>query len=393
MEEILYRYNPWWENIIRDDLVDRPAETSKILGYMESKQIILLTGLRRIGKTSLLKLIIKHLVEQKGIDPTKILYVSLDDYNLIKYSILEIVDFYRKIHSISFSEKIFLFLDEIAFKKDFELQLKNLFDHHVAKVIASTSGSFLIRQQKSMITGRSKTIEILPLDFNEYLLFRQIRISKADHHLLEKHFEEYLKTGGIPEYVLTGDPAYINELIDDIILKDIAAVFNIRRPSILQDYFLLLMERAGKQISLNKIASILKISVDTATRYFDMFVQANMVFTLTRYGKTNERLLAPKKIYAPDTGIRSYFTGFRDIGSLFENYVFLRIKSYQPEYLYQDQTELDFRLKNGFVIESKYHNEPLSDKQRKLFESIDEKQRMVIRNFEDLDKLIKDFNF
>ncbi|MCD4665184.1 MAG: ATP-binding protein [Bacteroidales bacterium] len=389
MEETLYRYNPWWENITDTKLVERPNELNRIIGTINNKQIVLLTGLRRIGKTSLFKLSIHHLITHLKVNPKRILYISLDDYNLARFSILEIVEEFRKIHNISFSEKLFLFLDEVVYKTDYEIQIKNLYDSQNVKVFASSSSSSLLKESKSLITGRNVVIEVLPLNFDEYLMFKNIVISKADLHLLDNHFENYLKTGGIPEYVITEDPAYIHELVDDIILKDIAALNNIRQPKVLQDFFMLLMERAGKQISLNKIASILGISVDTTSRYFEMFVKSYLIYPVSRYGKTNERLLAPKKVYAPDTGIRNYYTGFRDKGSIFENYVYLRLKKFKPEYIYKDQTEIDFRLKNGFVIEAKYHNEPLSKKQQKLLDDYKVSNQSVVRNFEDLKKLLE----
>jgi len=389
MDETLFRYNPWWEKPYSPGLISRPAEMDRLMKNLENHQIVFLTGLRRIGKTSLLKMMILQLMDQQNIDPRKILYVSLDDYNLLNQNILGIVDGFRKIHGISFSENVFLFLDEVAYKEDFEIQLKNLVDSHNVKIFASSSSSSLLKRQKSLLTGRNVTLEILPLDFDEYLQFKKISISNSDQHLFEKHFEEYLKTGGIPEYVLTGDPAYLSELVDDIIVKDIAAANNIRNSSVLRDFFLLLMERSGKQVSLNKMASILGISVDTVSRYFEMFVQSFLIHPVARFGKTNERILSSKKIYASDTGIRNYFTGFRDVGSVFENYVYLRLKSWQPEYLYFDQTEIDFRLNNGLVVEAKYHDEPLSAKQEKLFSSYDEEKRWVVRNFRDVRELIR----
>ena len=388
MEETLYRYNPWWENITDTKLIERPNELNRILSTINNNQIVLLTGLRRIGKTSLFKLTIHHLITHLTVNPKRILYISLDDYNLTYFNILEIIEEFRKIHNINFSEKLFIFLDEVVYKTDYEIQLKNLYDSQNVKVFASSSSSSLLKERKSFITGRNVVIEVLPLDFDEYLMFKNIVISKADLHLLDKHFENYLKTGGVPEYIITGDPAYIHELVDDIILKDIAAANNIRQPKILRDFFMLLMERAGKQISLNKIASILGISVDTTSRYFEMFVKSYLIYPVSRFGKTNERLLAPKKIYAPDTGIRNYYTGFRDKGSIFENYVYLRLKKFEPEYIYKNQTEIDFRLKNGFVIEAKYHKESLSKKQQKLLEGYDESNQMVIRNIADLKKLL-----
>ncbi len=390
MENVLYRYNPWWEGKFENDLISRPQELGRLTKTLGNKQIIFLTGLRRIGKTSILKLLIEHLISNQGVDPTRILYISLDDYSLLKKSILNIVEGFRKIHEISFTEKVYLFLDEITYKEDFEIQLKNLYDLHNCKIFASSSSASLMYQSKWLLTGRNLTFEVLPLDFDEFLSFKKIALSKTDNHLFEKYFDKYLETGGIPEYVLHGDPAYLNELVNDIILKDISAVNNIRHPRVLKDFFLLLMERAGKQMSINKVSSILGVSVDTTARYFELFVKAYLIYPVTRHGKTNERLLAPKKIYAPDTGIKTLLTGFRDKGSLFENYIFLRLKQYSPEYIYKDQTEIDFILNNRVIIEAKYHTEPLSEKQEKLMTSLKATKKYVVRSFNDLVDLKKE---
>ncbi len=389
METTLYRYNPWWERTLENTLIPRPQELDRLVKHLENDQIIFLTGLRRVGKTSIMKLLIEKLISIQRVDSSRILYISLDDYSLLKNSILDIVEEFRKIHDISFTEKVFLFLDEITYKNDFEIQLKNLYDLHNCKVFASSSSSSLMRREKWLLTGRNLTFEVLPLDFDEFLTFRNISLSKADTHLFDKYFDQYLESGGIPEYVLHSDPAYLNELVNDIILKDISAVNNIRHPKVLQDFFMLMMERAGKQMSINKVAAILGISVDTAARYFELFVKAYLIYPVTRYGKTNERLLAPKKIYAPDTGIKTLFTGFRDKGSLFENYVFLRLKQYSPEYIYKDQTEIDFILSNRFIIEAKYHTEALSEKQEKLLASMEATKKAIVRNFSDVKKLKK----
>ena len=195
-------------------------------------------------------------------------------------------------------------------QEDFEQQLKNLYDGQNVKVFASSSQSSVLKSKKSLITGRARIIEILPLDFDEYLQFKEISISKRNSHLYEKHFEEFLYTGGIPEYVIRGDIEYLKEVVDDIILKDIAAQHNIKDSFLLKDFFLLLMERCGKVFSINKIANILKISPDTVRRYLEYFQSTYLVQLLPRCGKTNERLLSAKKIYAADLGIRNIFTGF-----------------------------------------------------------------------------------
>lgn len=387
MEEILYRYNPWWEDGFKPEKVfSRPNIFKNLENALDSKQIVILTGLRRVGKTTLMKQMIDHLIRVKGVDPKLVLYVSLDDYLLADNTILEIIEEYRKMQRLSFSEKVYLFLDEITYKKDFELQLKNIYDQHNAKVYVSSSSASVLKSKKAFLTGRNVVLEVLPLDFEEYLSFKEIKAKKSDAHLLEKYFENFMRTGGMPEYVLTGNIEYLKELVDDIIQKDIAAFHGVRDVQILKDYFLLLMERAGKIISINKIAKILDISPDSARRYLQMFADSYLIFLVSRSGKTNERLLSAKKIYAADLGVRVYFTGFRDKGSLFENYVYLKIKKTNPSYVYQEGNEIDFLTEDKTLIEVKY-NAKMNEKQELLFDKMEVKKKILVKNIFDLEKL------
>ena len=384
MEEILYRYNPWWEEDYNTaGLILRPLILEKLIPLLKTRDIIILTGLRRIGKTTSMKILIKHLIDEEGVNPAYIFYISLDDYLLLGRSILEIVDDYRKTHKLKFDEKVFLFLDEIAYMEDFEIQLKNLYDNQNVKIFASSSHSSVLRRRKSLITGRAKIIEILPLDFEEYLTFKQIIIGRKDSHLIEKYFEDFLQCDGIPEFVLRGEMEYLKELVDDIILKDIAAQYNIKDNFLLKDFFLLLMERSGKVFSINKLANILKVSPDTVRRYMEYFQDSYLVYLMPRFGKTNERILSAKKIYAADLGIRNIFTGFRDKGSLFENYVYLKLKHLEPSYIYKEGIEIDFMTVNKMLIEVKYGDE-LKGKQLELFKSINANSRFVVTGIRDL---------
>lgn len=392
MEQTLFRYNPWWEKKVFSsaDIYRRESLLLTVQKQLNNRQIVFLTGLRRIGKTTLLKLIVQHLISEKGILPEKILYVSLDDYLLSKYSIIEIVEKFRVIHRHKFKEHLYLLLDEITYKDNFEIQLKNLFDSHNVKIIASSSSASLLKNKKSYLTGRNTLIEVLPLNFHEYLQFKNIQISKADNHLQKKYFEDFLSSGGIPEFVLKGDLTYIQYLVDDIIYKDIAAVHNIKNVQILKDFFLLLMERSGKQASINKMANILKISPDTSKRYLEFFSDTYLVYLVNRYGKTNESILSSKKIYASDIGIRSLFTGFRDKGSLFENYVYLKIRYLNPKYIYENTIEMDFFTDDKRLVEVKYHEEDLSEKQQLLFDKIKAKKKYIIRDNISLERFLNE---
>jgi len=389
MEELFYRYNPWWENEFRlSGVVERLIPLQRLERSLNKKEVVFITGLRRVGKSTLMKLLIKKMIEANSVKPEHIFYISLDDYRLTRKSILEIVEEYRRVHSLSFRQKVYLFFDEVTYHKDYEQQLKNLFDSQNVKIFASSSSASILKSKKPFLTGRNVLIEVLPLNFREYLQFKNITVSKSDQHLLDKHFENYLETGGIPEFVLHNDIEYLKELVDDIIRKDISSFYNVKNTQALEDFFLLLMERAGKQISINKTANILKISPDTAKRYLEMFADSYLIYLLPRYGKTNERILSPKKIYAPDLGIRTLFTGFRDKGSLFENHVFLSIKHLDPAYLLQDKIEIDFMTKKKELIEVKYHSE-LTEKQKVLFVSTTAKVKHIIKSYRDLEKLME----
>ena len=379
MHDLLYQHNPWWENDLPlANLKPRDRYLAELKSYLHLKQIIVLTGLRRVGKTSLMKLIIAELIAHDHVDANHIFYVSLDDYALQKVSIMDIVSEFRKLHKIPVDEKVYLFFDEVTAKADFHVQLKNLYDAQNVKIFAASSSATKIQDKKASLTGRAITLEIKPLDLEEYLAFNNIRIKKRDSQLLKTYFLDYMKTGGLPENVIHPGRAYLMNLVDDIIQKDITAFHGLKNHQILRDYFTLLMERSGKQCSINKISRILGISPDTAKRYLYYFESTYLIHLLPRWGKTNQKLLSAKKIYASDLGIKFLFVGNRDIGSYFENYVYILLRSHKAlYYLYEDALEIDFYTQDKELIEVKFYGE-MPQKQKNLFNSYPAKKRFLI---------------
>lgn len=381
MEAILYKSNPWWEESYNFDGHKRNKYLKILEQWLNNKDIIFLTGLRRVGKTTILKNFIAILLNKYNIEPEYIFYISLDLYVLDSYTIREILDTYRKIHKLPSEQKVYLFLDEVTGKASYQKELKNFYDLENIKIFASSSSASLLKDKNAYLTGRQRLLEIMPLDFREYLIFKDIQIKKADIHLWERYFEDYMQDGGMPEYVLSADVTYLQNLIDNIINKDIIAHYHIRNNQIVKDYYKLLMERSGKQLSFNKIASILDISVDSAKRYYHYFEETYLIYSIEKYGKLNEKIKSPKKIYASDVGLRNVTTGYRDKGAIYENLVFLKIKDYAPSYLYVDGVEIDFITKNGILVEAKYHSE-LNDKQQRLFDSFEAKMKYILNGYE-----------
>jgi len=381
MQDLFYEYNPWWEE--EYDLIGIKRE--KYLSFLErnlnNKDIILITGLRRVGKSTLLKQLVYSLITDYKIQPKKIFYLSLDSYLLKDMTIQDIVKEYRKIHNLATNDKIYLFLDEVTYKDSFKEELKNMYDLGNCKIFATASSATKLIDKKALLTGRSRLLEVEPLDFQEFLLFRNYSPKKSEKYLLEKYFEEYMKYGGLPEYVLTKDPEYIVSLTKNIIYKDIIAKYGLKDSEAIEDLFRLLCERVGKQVSYNKLGNILGITKDSVKKYIGYFKETYLFYVIEKDAKSlNERIADNKKIYCADVGIKNVVTGFRELGAIYENLVFLKLKSNNPKYVKIDGIELDFKFKDT-LVEAKY-NQELKDKQKKLYDELQVKNKILANSID-----------
>ena len=233
-----------------------------------------------------------------------------------------------------------------------------------------------MKEKASYLTGRTRTVEVLPLSFREYLKFRGKETVPPQSHLLEAMFEEYMRDGGMPEYVLSRDPNDLTKIIDDIITKDIYLKYSFDNKTLLRDMFRLLCERVGKRTTISRLANILEVSRDTVSRVMGHFEETYLFYSIPMCGTLNERLKSPKKIYIGDVGLRNITTGFRDKGAVYENLVFLSLKNSEPCYYVEDGNEIDFKQGNSF-IEAKYGKEP-NDGQEKLMQKLKKKSKVTI---------------
>lgn len=376
MEELFYEFNPWWEEKYKLIGIKRNKYLSYLERNLNNKDFILLTGLRRVGKSTLLKQLIFSLINDHNISPKKICYLSLDSFSFKEKSISDLVRMFRKINDLKINEKIYLFFDEVTYKDSFKEELKNLYDLGNSKIFATSSSASKLIDKKALLTGRSRTLEVEPLDFQEFLEFKNYNPKKSEKYLLEKHFEEYMEYGGMPEYVLTKDPEYITNLTKNIIYKDIIAKYNLRDNDAIENLFRLLCERVGKPVSYNKLGHILGISKNSVKNYIDYFKKTYLFYTIEKDAKSlNERIVDNKKIYCADVGIKNVVTGFRDLGSIYENLVFLKIKANNPRFIRENGIEIDFKYKDT-LIEAKY-NQEIKDKQKELFDSIKLKNKIL----------------
>ena len=376
MELILRRYNPWWTEEFEPEGILREKYLEKLSKLRKTKDVIFIVGLRRVGKTTLIYQFIKQLL--RDIDAKKIVYFSMDHPRLTKVSILDLLDEFRKIQGLSFKEKIYAFIDEVHLHENFESELKTIYDMGNVKLFASGSASIFLIEKGAFLTGRQRFIELTPFSFNEFLKIRGIKIEQGDEHLYLKYCDEYIKLGGLPEYLKTNDQEYITILIDAIIYKDVAGRHSLTNIGLLRDMVVLLSQGIGGRMSMRKIGRILGISHETVREYINFFVEANLIHLVEKDGKISERKVAPRKIYVTDNSIANVLTPTVNIGSLVENIVFhiLRLKT-EVRYTIIGHREIDFITKDCFY-EVKYKVEIDDDDIKHLKKLRGKKRKIVI---------------
>ena len=358
-----YNLHRQWE--IPTTYIPRPRYQKVINEYTELFPVTVLVWMRRTGKTTLSKLrMYEHISSWE--DPRTFCYVSCDHFLLQQYTLFEIIETVRTYHWFSHSHPLTMIFDEITTITDYQQQLKNIADLWFTRIVASSSQSRVLRDHKAFLTWRAGTIEVFPLTYDEYLIFRDIQISPADLHLRKKYFTDYIRDWWIPEYIRTWRPEVIKEITNDLIYKDIIAYHAIRDTVVVKDLFMLMLERNGKQISINKIANILWTSHDTVTRYLSYMQDTYLYYQVQRAWKTNEKIRSAKKWYIHDTGIKHVMTWRKDIWFAYETICChaRRMQWVTPYYWLIDWVEIDWCI-NKKLYESKFQSS-LSPTQKRI---------------------------
>lgn len=358
----LVEWNPWWETgVVLSELkgTQRPPYID-LVNSIGIKEISIITGVRRSGKSTLMYQMIDNLIKD-GISPKQILFVNLEDKKLTTDSLDDIYQGYRQ--NINLTEKAFIFLDEVHKKDGWESWVRKKYDLKTKdKFIISGSCSYLLKKEYStLLTGRNLTFEVFPLSFEEFLLFKGLVIDKHQLNsgiILEqtkltilKHFDEYLTLGGFPETLFKPENfklKVLGQYFDDILYKDIADRYNINNQKI-KDVALFLSTNFTSLISLRNLRNSLKISYDTIKDYVSYCKEAFLFFTVDHFSYSfKEQKTLASKIYCIDNGLRNAvsFKFSKDEGKLAENLVFIELKRKGSDvYYWKNKNEVDFIVK------------------------------------------------
>jgi predicted AAA+ superfamily ATPase len=295
---------------------------------------LIISGIRRCGKSTLLKqfLASKHKLA---------FFFNFEDIRLYEFSI----DDFRALDTIiNNSGKKVLFFDEIQIIKGWELYVRQKLDQGFQVTLTGSNAEMLSREFGTKLTGRHITKELYPFSFGEFAAFKQQKKS-------EVLFAEYLKTGGFPEVVKTGNKEILSFLLSDIINRDIAVRYGIKDVSTLKRLCSFFMNNVSNLVSPSKLTTVIGVKApSTVLEYFSYFENCYLINLLQKFAySTKAQMLAPKKLYVNDTGlINAGTTAFSEnIGHILENTVFYHLlRKYNELYYFNENSaECDFVIK------------------------------------------------
>lgn len=413
--------NHWWATgQVRSEFIEKVERTifPELVKALAERQIILIEGARRVGKTSLLYQLIQFLLKHNT--PAKhVFYLSLDDPLIERDSLFDdIIDFTEQyLFGQTISEvhtPIYLFLDEITKFPNWELYLKRYYDlkYPFKFITSSSSAAFLHKRVKESLVGRVITFQITPFTFSEVLKINAApqEILESYSHLreiwkktltsqsliplyknlfeIEKSFilhqreivtklQNYLYHGGFPEYLQIKDVHIRNRyfwenVAERVVYHDIPEIFKVEDRTLLQKLLLSGIEYSGQQLNFNDLANSFQAPRQKISNYFSYLQASNLLYLLEKYARTaSSRMRAYKKVYSADPGL---FVNLQRlsieqiesrglIGILAELSVFLHLKNYTETSRIYYHRERDKEV--DFVIESPNQLLPIEVKYRK----------------------------
>jgi len=290
----------------------------------------IITGIRRCGKSTLLLQLLRR-------DYQDAIYLNFDD---IRLSGFETADFSRLHREIEKREIKVLFFDEIQIIDGWEKYINQLLREGYNVFITGSNASMLSVELGTNLTGRHLPMELFPFSFSEFVGFRELKNG-------EVAVMDYLKAGGIPEYLKTGISLLLNTLVDDILMRDIAIRHSVRDVNSLRQLTTFLITNIGNLISANKLVGMFDIkSPATFLEYFSFLKDAYLLDFVPMFSNSLKvQARNPKKVYVMDLGLytESSVSLTDNFGKRLENLIFLHLRrKYNQIFYFKGRGECDF---------------------------------------------------
>ncbi|MFH1252932.1 MAG: ATP-binding protein [Candidatus Uhrbacteria bacterium] len=339
----------------------------KIKKHLNVKQVIVITGLRRVGKTTILKQLLSEIKSGNKIyfDLEKISDREIFDQKNYDNVILDLEK-----RGIDIKKKIYLAIDEIQFLPNITSVIKYLYDHYNIKFLVTGSSSYYLKNLFTQsLAGRKIVFELFPLDFGEFLIFKEIpyknlnsfeqSFSASEYERLKNHYEEFINFGGFPEVVLAKNTILKKELLNDIISSyvniDIKSLSDFRKDKEIYNLIKMLAARIGTRIDYNKLASLTGLNRHTVEEYLNFFEKTYLISRIPVYSHNTDReIVKAQKVYFCDNGLVDILAE-NSGGAKFENAFFQQIRQLGDVryYALKNGKEIDFVLNKKIALETK----------------------------------------
>ena len=324
--------------LAKDPGIPRTIDTA---GITKTGAIIVITGIRRCGKSTLLRQLSKRYDD--------FLYINFDDDRLMDFTVADFPTLMLVFEKTSPGVKT-LFIDEIQNISGWERFIRRIHDEGYKVFLTGSNANLLSQELGTRLTGRHTSVTLFPFSFEEVLQFRSVRTD----HITEKkkaailaEFDRYLAGGGFPDYLKSGDPEYLKRIYDDIIYRDIVSRFGIREVKGFRQLAHYLVSNTANPATYNALKNTLGFkSVVSVRDYVGFLEQAYLIIEIFRYGHSlKKQYVSDKKLYCIDTGLRNA-VAFRfsdDKGRLLENLILIELlRRNKSVYFFKTQKECDF---------------------------------------------------
>lgn len=325
--------------------------------WLQTSEILIISGIRRCGKSVLMQQIRDRLVEKDfffNFDDERLANFKLDDFQKLQECFVEL-----------FGEQHTYYFDEIQNIEGWERFVRRLYNAGNKIIITGSNARMLSRELGTHLTGRYIQVEIYPFSFQEYLAMNEIPVNAKTLYTttgratMVKSFVKYMECGGFPKFLQDGSVSYLTSLYESIIYRDILTRNGLTNEKEMQELMFYLASNATKRVTYSSLGKVVGIQhPDTIKNYLEYIQQTYLISQLFRYDPSvKKQMMSPKKIYFVDNAIikRIGFNATENNGVFLENLVFIELKRRGWDvYYYADKKECDFIVRKGLHISDAY---------------------------------------